>query len=49
MCWIISSTSLTRRDKKFLKNCKDDAVNKSIPIIDETQAEKITRKRLIKL
>jgi hypothetical protein len=36
MSWIIPSTSLTRRDKKFIEKCKDDAVNKSIPIIDET-------------
>ena len=36
MCWIIPSSSLTRRDKKFEEKCKDDAVNKSIPIIDET-------------
>jgi hypothetical protein len=37
MCWLISSkSSLTRRDKKFLEKCKDDAINKSIPIIDET-------------
>ena len=37
MCWIIPSTiSLTRRDKKFEEKCKDDAVNKSIPILDET-------------
>lgn len=36
MSWIIPSTSFTRRDKKFLEKCKDDAVNKSIPIIDET-------------
>ena len=39
MCWIIPSTSLTRRDKRFLKKCKDDAVNKSIPIIDETDPD----------
>jgi|SRR5215208_383195 len=36
MCWIIPSTSLTRRDKKFEEKCKDDAINKSIPILDET-------------
>src|SRR5688500_15662487 len=39
MCWIIPSTSLTRRDKKFLKKRKDDAVNKSIPLIDETDPD----------
>ena len=36
MCWIIPLTSLTRRDKKFEEKCKDDAINKSIPILDET-------------
>ena len=36
MCWIIPSTYLTRRDKKFEEKCKDDAINKSIPILDET-------------
>jgi hypothetical protein len=36
MCLIIPSNSLTKRDLKFLEKCKDDAVNKSIPIIDET-------------
>jgi hypothetical protein len=36
MCWIIPPNSLTRRDKEFEEKCKDDAVNKSIPIIDET-------------
>jgi hypothetical protein len=37
MCWLISSkTPLTRRDEKFLEKCKDDAISKSIPIIDET-------------
>ena len=36
MSWIIPSNSSTRRDIKFLEECKDDAVNKSIPIIDET-------------
>ena len=36
MCWIIPLNSLTRRDKKFEEKCKDDAINKSIPIIDET-------------
>jgi hypothetical protein len=40
MCWIIpSTTSLTRRDLKFLEKCKDDAINKSIPIVDETDAK----------
>ena len=39
MCWIIPSTSLTRRDRKFLEKCKNDAVNKSIPIIDETDPD----------
>ena len=39
MCWIIPTTSLTRRDKKFLEECKDNAVNKSIPILDETDHE----------
>jgi hypothetical protein len=36
MSWFFPSTSLTRRDKIFLEKCKDEAVNKSIPIIDET-------------
>ena len=37
MSWIISQKSFTRKDKKFLEKCKDAAaVNKSIPIIDET-------------
>jgi hypothetical protein len=36
MCWIIPPNSLTRRDKKFLEKCKDDAINKSIPILYET-------------
>ena len=39
MCWIIPS-SLTnrgnRRYEEFLEKCKDNAINKSIPIIDET-------------
>jgi hypothetical protein len=41
MAWIIPS-SLTnrgnRRYEEFLDKCKDDAINKSIPIIDETDA-----------
>ena len=36
MSWIISQKSFTRKDNEFLEECKDDAVNKSIPIIDET-------------
>ena len=36
MSWIIPSTSLSRRDKELEEKCKDDAVNKSITIIDET-------------
>ena len=36
MNWIIPSKSLTNRDKRFLEQCKDDAINKSISIIDET-------------
>ena len=36
MSWIIPSNYSTRRDKKFEERCKDDAVNKSIPILDET-------------
>ena len=39
LAWIIPS-SLTnrgnRRYNEFIEKCKDDAVNKSIPIIDET-------------
>jgi hypothetical protein len=36
MCWIIPLSSLTRRDYEFLNKCKNNAVNKSIPIIDES-------------
>lgn len=39
MSWIIPPNSFTRRDKEFLDKCKDDAVNKSIPIIDESDTK----------
>ena len=39
LAWIIPSSLTNRGNKKyeeFIEKCKDDAVNKSIPIIDET-------------
>jgi len=39
LAWIIPSSLTNRGNKRyneFIEKCKDDAVNKSIPIIDET-------------
>ena len=42
LAWIIPSSLTNRGNKRyneFIEKCKDDAVNKSTPIIDETDPE----------